>query len=107
MKSSEPARFVSTYSAPSTCFRVLRPFSNSSLSAIACPLLSFRSDAFEANIVKLPFLRRIARSACLACLRDDAGDGQVTEVGRGAQSGANAADLWALDAKTLTQKMGQ
>src|SRR5882757_4709957 len=36
MKSSEPARFASTYFAPSTCLRVSRPFVNNSLSTMAC-----------------------------------------------------------------------
>src|ERR1700710_1281260 len=35
MKTSEPARFASTYFAPSTCLRVSRPFVNNSLSTMA------------------------------------------------------------------------
>src|SRR5436190_4373794 len=46
MKSSDAAMFASTYLSPSTCRRFLRPFSNSSLSA-----MSFLLDLNDANSV--------------------------------------------------------
>src|SRR3984957_1596961 len=72
MKSSEPARFASTYFAPSTCLRVSRPFVNNSLSTMACLFCSghglaqlnrFRLSRASHHVRKVPQRRSFGHAS--------------------------------------------